>query len=629
MSKSKTIIVAEKRFISKIDDIPKEYQFNMILKPEDFAKKYREILDENSHVIVLGGDILIRDVAIASIEKGASVGIVSVSENKLSNSFSIPKDFQKSLEIAFSKENLPIDILKCNDNYSLYSCEVGEKTISKVRNKDFSHSFFEKLIFLLRSIKRGFQLVPIDLKIRVGSEREINTVASSLIFIENDRDMFVSNLIKDDINLNDGTVSLIIISPLSVIEYLSFIFQSLQKRTKKILPQAVSFIKSNKIEISSRNSRKILIDDFIEDVTPATFEIKKGGLKLSLSKELIENYKKSGGSSGKESFKIENLPTEREKERLLSKKIEFFTSASEERYQKLFSQIRSDANSSMQFINLMILSSTLATLGLFLGSASVIIGAMVLAPLMAPIISLSMGFLRNEKELGNRAFKTLSLGILIALSISYFITLSIPLNSETSEILARTQPNILDLFVAFISGIAGAYAKGDDGVAQNIAGVAIAVALVPPIAVAGIGLGWGEMWIFSGASLLFLANFFGIILASSLTFILMGFSPIKVAKRGVAISLAFAILITFPLYISFKDTIFQNSLKERVYTLDYEYGYIENVKVTKKGLDYKIKVEIVVETNRDYQQGLLFEKDLKTLFPEENIEIILHKSLRI
>ena len=131
----------------------------------------------------------------------------------------------------------------------------------------------------------------------------------------------------------------------------------------------------------------------------------------------------------------------------------------------------------------------LATLGLYQNSAAVVIGAMLLAPLMAPIISLAMGMLRQDMKMSRQSAVKIIVGVVIALLAAALLTLVFPHKPVTAEMLARVNPTLLDLGVAIFAGIAGAYTKAYKEILQSLAGVAIAVALVPPLAVAGIGIG--------------------------------------------------------------------------------------------------------------------------------------------
>ena len=116
-------------------------------------------------------------------------------------------------------------------------------------------------------------------------------------------------------------------------------------------------------------------------------------------------------------------------------------------------------------------------------------------------------------------------GILAAIGVATVLTIVLPPQPVTAEILARTQPNYLDLLVALVSGAAGAYAASRKNLSAALPGVAIAAALVPPLCVVGYGLGTGRIDIASGSLLLFLTNLASIVLASALVFLVMGYQP--------------------------------------------------------------------------------------------------------
>ena len=148
-----------------------------------------------------------------------------------------------------------------------------------------------------------------------------------------------------------------------------------------------------------------------------------------------------------------------------------------------------------------------------------------------------------------------------------------------AEILARIRPNLLDLGIAVASGVAGAYAHSKEEIAKTLAGVAISVALVPPLAVSGIGLGWGEWNVFWGAALLLGTNLAGIVLAAALTFLVLGFSPFQLAKKGLFISLGLLILVTAPLFLSFREMVRENQLIQRLSGSQIPHGTLREVKI--------------------------------------------------
>lgn len=147
--------------------------------------------------------------------------------------------------------------------------------------------------------------------------------------------------------------------------------------------------------------------------------------------------------------------------------------------------------------------------------------------------------------------RSLSLGILLALACATVLTAVTPLHAISGEMAARLKPTLLDLGVAILSGVAAAYAHARAEVARSLAGVAIAVALVPPLAVSGIGIGWGAWPVFAGAFLLFLTNLAGIVLAAAVTFLALGYSPFGRARRGLALALLLVGLVSIPLAYGF------------------------------------------------------------------------------
>ena len=138
------------------------------------------------------------------------------------------------------------------------------------------------------------------------------------------------------------------------------------------------------------------------------------------------------------------------------------------------------------------------------------------------------------------------------------------------------------MFVAIVSGVAAAYAKSNEKIIGSLAGVSIAVALVPPIAVAGIGLGWADWSMFGSAFLLFVTNLVGITLAASLTFLVLGFSPVAMAKKGLMSALVLVSIVSVPLYISFSkmehDLEIQTQLSSFESVINTKKIHLKNIK---------------------------------------------------
>ncbi len=148
----------------------------------------------------------------------------------------------------------------------------------------------------------------------------------------------------------------------------------------------------------------------------------------------------------------------------------------------------------------------IASLGLNTNSTAVIIGAMLISPLMGPIIGMGLAIGTNDFDLLKRCLKNFGVAVLISVSTATFFFLISPINEARSELLARTQPSIYDVLIAFFGGAAGVLALTTKGKGQVIPGVAIATALMPPLCTAGFGLATWQLNYFLGAFYLFFIN---------------------------------------------------------------------------------------------------------------------------
>jgi uncharacterized hydrophobic protein (TIGR00271 family) len=211
------------------------------------------------------------------------------------------------------------------------------------------------------------------------------------------------------------------------------------------------------------------------------------------------------------------------------------------------------------YILLVLLSCVIATFGLVLNSGPVIIGAMLIAPLMSPILAFALALIRGDLDRLWRAVVTLLVGALLAVALSAMLGLLASagafnfLEELPAEILGRTRPTLFDLAIALAGGAAAAYALAQPHLSATLPGVAIATALMPPVCVVGIGLSQGRTDVAGGALLLFLANFVAIVFASSVIFAGIGFGPLAFARRRVVVSRALLfsstllLLVTAPL----------------------------------------------------------------------------------
>lgn len=209
-----------------------------------------------------------------------------------------------------------------------------------------------------------------------------------------------------------------------------------------------------------------------------------------------------------------------------------------------------------RFATLMSLSVCLAALGLIADSPAVIIGAMVVAPLMGPVLGVAASLVMGWPKRGTQQAVIVVAGAAGAVALAALISALLPgdLDGPPRELLARTEPNLLDLAVAMAAGSVGAYTLVRREAAEAMAGAAIAVALVPPLATVGIALESGRFDMAFGAFLLVVANVVGVVFSGALTFLFGGFVPgitlalgIGHVLRGLRWVMVAVLMMVFPL----------------------------------------------------------------------------------
>ena len=189
---------------------------------------------------------------------------------------------------------------------------------------------------------------------------------------------------------------------------------------------------------------------------------------------------------------------------------------------RIYESIEVNSKWSFDFVALICFSTALAALGLMLNSAPVIIGAMLVAPLMTPILGASLSLIQGNRVLMVDCSKSLLFGYFCALILGVLLGIFGSLYGVTDQMQSRSEPDVPDLLIALISGMAAAYCYSRPRLVSALAGVAIAAALVPPIATAGIAIALAEQEIAKGATLLFTTNVVFIVIGASVTFFTLG-----------------------------------------------------------------------------------------------------------
>ena len=220
---------------------------------------------------------------------------------------------------------------------------------------------------------------------------------------------------------------------------------------------------------------------------------------------------------------------------------------------------------SLGFFILLISSAVIATLGLISNSTAVVIGAMIVAPLMDPILSLAFGLAVSDGRLIRRSAVTVGFGVLAVVGTASLISWGLGVSYVQSQITGRTSPNLIDLGIAIAAAVAGSFSMTRKQLSNSIAGVAIAVALVPPLCVSGIGLTLGSEMvavfgrgtvagltnqIAEGSFLLFLANLIGITVTSLVVFLVQLYGSFRTCWRNLVVWLG---LLSMPLSSALHD----------------------------------------------------------------------------
>jgi uncharacterized hydrophobic protein (TIGR00271 family) len=289
------------------------------------------------------------------------------------------------------------------------------------------------------------------------------------------------------------------------------------------------------------------------------------------------------------------------------------------------------------------LSTAIASLGLMQNSTAVVIGAMVVAPLMTPLIGAGLALVQGNTIFFRDSIKAMGFGIGAALLISLVLGFIVPMEQLTPELLARGGPTIIDLGVAFLSGAAAAYAVARPSLLGALAGVAIAAALVPPLATVGISFAEGVWEVSEGAAILFATNLVAIILGAAFIYRRLGIQGSSLGKglplwgrRTVLFLCLLAVILTAPLgyrllqqlregqtrpYTLPVSQSMRKAIKERVHQ---EYG-VTFISAVRFGFRRDTDVAILLSSAKPVSVNLI--GDLKQRVNDEmgkNVKVAVH-----
>ena len=248
---------------------------------------------------------------------------------------------------------------------------------------------------------------------------------------------------------------------------------------------------------------------------------------------------------------------------------------------------------SLGFFVLLLCAAVIATLGLISNSTAVVIGAMIVAPLMDPILSLAFALSISNNKLAKRSLLTVVIGVITVVATAALLASLLDVSEVNREMTSRTAPNLIDLGVAVAAAVAGSFSMTRERLSNSLAGVAIAVALVPPLCVCGIGLSMGSEvvavfgrgtvagitnQISEGSFLLFLANLIGITVASLFIFLVQRYGSVVQCWRNLLVWLALLGLLCIPLSSALHDFSIKQEIESRFDT--FKAGQVNQLKIT-------------------------------------------------
>jgi uncharacterized hydrophobic protein (TIGR00271 family) len=265
---------------------------------------------------------------------------------------------------------------------------------------------------------------------------------------------------------------------------------------------------------------------------------------------------------------------------------------SAEAIEKMRQELLEDSELNLNFMILTITACLIATFGLLSNSTAVIIGAMIVAPLMMPLRGLAFGALEGYPQLFRRSITSLGVATIVALLLATFLGRLVGFPDFGSEVLARTEPTLIDLGIAVVAGGLSGFAKVRPKVSDALAGTAIAVALMPPLCVVGLSLSQG-LWQYSwGAFLLYITNLLGITVACMLVYILAGYTR---PNRVLGGALALTGILVIPLGLSLFQLLRQAQLEYtlKVVLLSQTITVGQQVELVKTQINWSTKIPTV------------------------------------
>ena len=325
----------------------------------------------------------------------------------------------------------------------------------------------------------------------------------------------------------------------------------------------------------------------------------------------------------------------------------------------VLNKIQDNTHFSFLFIGLLSVSIIVCTLGLLLDNSALVIGGMIISPLNWPLVKISLGITYGQRSYIYQALSLLLFCIVISLLSAIAITYISPIKIISNEILAQTNPTLVDIIAALLVGAVAAFAITQPRISDTLAGVAIATSLMPPLCTTGIGIALQDQTVAINSFILFIANVISIIFITMIIFLIIGIkkhTQSTLQRKGIIFTSIMLIITSIPLFIflqqySFKRLAYHTVtqvLKQSLNAISPTI-YVENIETRLDSKD-KITVDAIVWLSEDiaidYQQqqaiadrleqqlqkdvylNLRLQRTLSIISEQDKKKSILERSLR-
>ena len=321
-------------------------------------------------------------------------------------------------------------------------------------------------------------------------------------------------------------------------------------------------------------------------------------------------------------MEIKEIPEEKIKE--IKKYIRPFH-IDKKRQEKVYGEIKESAKGDFDFFVLTIFSAIIITLGLIVNSSAVVIGGMLLAPLVWPVLALSLAIIKGRSGLLQSSVATLFRSTVVILLISFVLGFISPEYAlKGSEFISRTSPTIFELFIALAAGFVGAFVITYPKIGAAIAGVVVAAALVPPIAVMGLSVSHGNLEMAGGAFILYLSNLIAVTFSASILFLISKFKGPSTEtgqdkrKSNIRWALISLIVMAIPLLLitseAIKEKNQQNAIRQ-IINAKFPMATITSVDVEDKGevvvIDVTLQHSDILTENQVNDLADIFSQKMK------------------